>query len=59
MCVAEAPLTVWLDPSPKFHVTLLMDADDGVGIAVNVIGDPAVPTLTDVAIDTDNGFIVR
>jgi hypothetical protein len=37
-----------------------MDADEGVVIAVNVSGDPAVATLVDVAIDTDRatGFIV-
>jgi hypothetical protein len=58
--VVEAPLTVWLTPSPKLHTTLLMDADEGVGIAVNVIGDPAVPTLIDVATETDRavGLIV-
>jgi hypothetical protein len=38
-----------------------MDADEGVGIAVNVTGDPAVPTLVDVATDTNSavGFMLR
>jgi hypothetical protein len=38
-----------------------MDADEGVGITVNVTDDPAVATLVDVAIDTDNatGFMLR
>jgi len=58
--VVEAPLTVWLVSSPKFHTTLLMDADEGLAIAVKVTGDPAVPTLVDVATDTDRavGFMV-
>jgi hypothetical protein len=48
-------------PSPKFHITLLINAEDGLGIAVNVTGVPAVATLVDVATDTDRagGFIVR
>ena len=53
MWFVEAPLTVWLVPSPKFHTTLLIDADERLGIAVNVTGEPAVPTLVDVPIDTD------
>jgi hypothetical protein len=58
--VVEAPLTVWLVPSPKFHTTLLMDADEGLAIAVNVTGDPAAPTLIDVPTDTERtvGFVV-
>jgi len=32
-----------------------MVADERLGIAVNVTGDPAVPTLVEVATDTDNG----
>jgi hypothetical protein len=38
-----------------------MVADEGVGIAENVTGDPAVATLVDAATDTDSvaGFIVR
>jgi hypothetical protein len=56
-----APLTVWLTPSPKFHRTELIDADERLGIAVNVIGDPAAPTLVDVATETDKlvGFVVK
>ena len=48
-------------PSPKFHTTLLMDADERLGIAVNVIGDPAAPTLVDVATETDKlvGVVVK
>jgi hypothetical protein len=42
-----------LVPSPKFQTTLLIDADERLGMAVNVIGDPAVPTLIDVPTDTD------
>jgi len=59
--VVEAPLTVWFAPSPKFHTTLLIDAEETLGIAVNVTGDPAVPTLADVAteIDTLVGFAVK
>jgi len=59
--VVVAPLIVWLTPSPKFHNTLLIDADERLGIAVNVIGDPAVPTLIDVATETDKlvGFVVK
>jgi hypothetical protein len=53
VCVVEAPLTVWLVPSPKFQTTLLIDADERLGMAVNVIGDPAVPTLIDVPTVTD------
>jgi hypothetical protein len=53
--VVEEPLTVWLVPSPKFHTTLLTDADEGVTIAVNVTGEPAVATLVDVATDTERG----
>jgi hypothetical protein len=53
--LAEAPLTVSFVPSPKFHRTLLIDAEEGVGIAVNVIDDPAVPTLVDVATETVRG----
>jgi hypothetical protein len=30
-----------------------MDADEGVGIAVNDIGEPAAPTLSDVATETE------
>jgi len=53
-----APLTVWLTPSPKFQTTLLREADARLGITVNVIGDPAVPTLADEAIEIDklDGF---
>jgi hypothetical protein len=38
-----------------------MDADERLGIAVNVIGDPAAPTLVDVEINTDNfaAFVVK
>jgi hypothetical protein len=58
--VADPPLSVWLVPSPKLHTTLLI-ADEGVAIAVNVIGDPAAATLVDVATDTDSavGLVVR
>jgi hypothetical protein len=58
---AELPLTVSFVPSPKFHKTLLIDADDGLGTAVNMIGEPAVATLDDVATDTDRGigFVFR
>jgi hypothetical protein len=57
----ELPITVWLVPSPKLHTTLLIDADERLGIAVNSIGDPAAPTLSDVAIETDKlaGFVVK
>jgi hypothetical protein len=50
-----------LAPSPKFHTVLVMDADERLGIAVNVTGDPALATLVDVATDTDSsiGFEVR
>jgi hypothetical protein len=50
-----------LDPSPKFHVTVLIDAEDKLGIAVNVIGDPAPPTLVDTATETDKfvGLLVK
>jgi len=59
--VVEAPLTVWLTPFPKFHRTELIDADERLGIAVNVIGDPAVPTLVEVATETDKlvDFVVK
>ena len=42
-------------------MTLLIDADERLGIALNVIGDPAVPTLEDVEIKADKlvGFVVR
>jgi hypothetical protein len=53
--VVVAPLTVWLVPSPKFHRTLLTVADERLGIAVNVIGELALPILVDVATDTDMG----
>jgi hypothetical protein len=38
-----------------------MDSEEGIRITVNMTGDPAVPTLVDVATDTDSGvgFIVR
>jgi hypothetical protein len=38
-----------------------MVADERLGIAVNVIGEPAVPILADAATDTESGvgFIVR
>jgi hypothetical protein len=38
-----------------------MDAEDGLDITVNVIGDPAVPTLVDVATETDKlvGLLVK
>jgi hypothetical protein len=36
-----------------------MDADEGLAIAVNVIGDPAVPTLIDVPTDTDRAVGFR
>jgi hypothetical protein len=40
---------------------LLIDADEGVTIAVNVIGEPTLPILVDAATDTDRGvgFMVR
>jgi hypothetical protein len=59
--VVDAPLTVWLTPSPKFHRTLLIDAEERLGITVNVIGDPATPTLSDVATETEKlaGFVVK
>jgi hypothetical protein len=59
--VTVAPIAVWLIPSPKFHATLLIDAEEGVSITVNAIGDPAVPTLSDVATETDKliGLVVR
>jgi hypothetical protein len=52
---------VWFVPSPKFHTTLLIVADERLGMTVNVTGDPAVPTLVDVATDTDSGvgFMLR
>jgi hypothetical protein len=42
-------------------VTLLIDAEDELGIAVNVIGDPAAPTLVDAATETDrlDGLLVK
>jgi hypothetical protein len=42
-----------LTPSPKFHTTLLIDAEDGVSNAVNVTGDPTITTLADDATATD------
>jgi hypothetical protein len=59
--VVEAPLVVWLVPSPKFHTTLLIEADERLGIAVNVIEDPATPTLSDVATETEKltGLVVK
>jgi hypothetical protein len=38
-----------------------MDADEGLTITVNVIGDPAVPTLVDVPTETDKlvGLVVE
>jgi hypothetical protein len=50
-----------LTPSPKFHTTLLIDAEETLGIAVNVIGEPAAPTLVDVATETEKlvGFVVK
>jgi hypothetical protein len=40
---------------------LLIDAEEGLGIAVKVTGIPAVSTLVDVATDTDRavGLAVR
>ena len=56
-----APLTVSFTPSPKFHRTLLMDADERLGKAVKVIADPIDPILADVATDTEKltGFVVK
>ena len=43
-------LEVWLpDPSPKFQLTLLMDALPLPGNAVKVTGSPAVATLDEEA----------
>jgi hypothetical protein len=38
-----------------------MDTEDGVGITVNVTGDPAAPTLVDAATETERliGLVVR
>jgi hypothetical protein len=59
--VVEAPVTVWFAPSPKFHTTLLIEAEDELGITVNVSGEPAVPTLVEVATEIDRlvGLLVR
>jgi hypothetical protein len=59
--VVVAPLTDSFTPSPKFQTTLPMDADERLGKAVNVIGDPIDPILVDVATDTEKlvGFDVK
>jgi hypothetical protein len=50
-----------LTPSPKLHTTVLIDAEDELGIAVNVIGDPAAPTLVEAATETPKlvGLLVK
>jgi hypothetical protein len=56
-----APLTVSFAPSPKFHTTLAMDADETLGNAVNVMADPTDPILVDVETKTEKlvGFAVK
>jgi hypothetical protein len=50
-----------LFPSPKFQTTLFIVADERLGMAVNVIGEPALVMLVDAATDTDRdaGRVLR
>jgi hypothetical protein len=50
-----------LAPSPKFQETLLIDTDERLGITVNVIGVPTVPTLVEEATETEKlvGLLVK
>jgi hypothetical protein len=59
--VVVPAVVVWFVPSPKFQTTLFIVADEMLGNAVNVIGEPALAMLVDAATDTDRdtGLVLR
>jgi hypothetical protein len=42
-------LVVAFIPSPKFHETDVIDAPETLGKSMNVIGEPAIPSLVEAA----------